>query len=217
MMMRKILLACAILVLGCQSVIAEDYDVAGLWHIGGTGFVEKDFVRISLELEGDMTLTTATTQEIKDNVISRDLVSDDLLSGDLKFLTTYDINMKISATMADISVWKDHIPNGIRVPVPLPEEAPSKEFPYTLPVAVEHEGLTYQVTLTSTVSGKIRITGIVDFNELSGVEINSDCAFWKDGTQKPELEEETDSGCNSGFGGLMLLLAIGGVRKIVRN
>lgn len=215
--MRKILLACAIIVLLCQSVIAEDYDVAGLWLIEGSGFVEKSFVRISLELDGDMNLTTATTQEIKDNVISRDLVSDDLLSGDLKFLTAYDINLEIAATMADISVWKDHIPNGIRVPVPLPAEAPSAEFPYTLPVAVQHEGLTYQVTLTSAESGKVRITGIVDFDEVSGVEINSDCAFWKDGTQKPKLEEETSSGCNSGVGELMLLLVIAGVMKIVRD
>ena len=216
-MMRRILLACAIIVLFCQSVIADDYDLSGLWHIGGTGFVEKSFVRISLQLDGDMTLTTATTQEIKDNAISRDLVSDDLLSGDLKFLTAYDINLEISATMAEINVWKDHIPNGIRVPVPLPEKAPSNEFPYTLPVALEHEGLTYRVTLTSAVSGKVRITGTVNFDEVGDVEINSDCAFWKDGTEKPKLEEETSSGCNSGIGELMLLLVIAGVMKIVRN
>lgn len=85
MMMRKILLACAILLLSCQSVIADDYDLAGLWHIGGTGFVEKSFVRISLELDGDMTLTTA-----------------------------------------GITAWKDHIPNGIRIPVPLTDKAPSE-------------------------------------------------------------------------------------------
>ena len=215
--MRRILLACAIIVLFCQSVIADDYDLSGLWHIGGTGFVEKSFVRISLQLDGDMTLTTATTQEIKDNAISRDLVSDDLLSGDLKFLTAYDINLEISATMAEINVWKDHIPNGIRVTVPLPEKAPSNEFPYTLPVALEHEGLTYRVTLTSAVSGKVRITGTVNFDEVGDVEINSDCAFWKDGTEKPKLEEETSSGCNSGIGELMLLLVIAGVMKIVRN
>ncbi|MBQ7156140.1 MAG: hypothetical protein IJR85_11390 [Synergistaceae bacterium] len=217
MTVKKILLACAMVVLCCQSVIAEDYEVAGLWNIKGTGFVEKSFLRISLELDGDMTLTTATTQEVKDNVVSRDLVSDDLLSGDLKFLTAYDINLKISATTAGITAWKDHIPNGIRVPVPLPEMAPSKEMPYTLPIAIENEGLTYQVTLTSSESGKVRITGIIDFDEISGVEINSDCAFWKAGTKMPALEEETDSGCNSGFGALMLLLVYAGVKKIVWN
>ena len=214
--MKKLLLVFAVLGMFCAWAGAESYDISGLWNIKGTGFVEKSFVRVSLELTGDMTLTTATSEEISNDIISRDLVSKDLLSGDTVFLTAYDINLKITATGMNIRAWQDHIPNGIRVPVPLPETHPTKELPYTLPIAVNHEGLTYQVTLTGSDSGKVRITGFIEMDVIGEVEINSDCALWKSGTRMPALEEETSSGCNSGFGAILILLA-GMVMKIVRN
>lgn len=212
--MKKIL-ASAVLVMCCSFAMAGSYDIAGLWDIKGTGFVEKEFVRVSLELDGDMTLTTASAQEISADIISRDLVSPDLLSGDTRFLTAYDINLEISATAAGIRAWKDHIPNGIRVPAPIPDVSPTKELPYELPFALEHEGLTYRVTLTGPDSGKVRITGFIDMDVIGEVEINSDCALWKDRTVRPSLEEETSSGCSLGFGILIILLA--GVVKIVWN
>ena len=222
-MMRKILPALAVAAILSSISSAASYDIAGLWNILGTGFVEKTFLRVSLELTGDTTLTTSTTQEVLDNNISADLLrqaypeSPDILSGDLNFLTAYDINLKISATAADISAWRDHIPNGIKIPVPLPRLAPTKELPYEIPIHVESEGLTYRMTLTGADSGKIRITGIVDFDEVSGVEINSDCTFWKNGTKRPDLEEETNSGCNSGTGMLMLMITMifaGGLKSV---
>ncbi|MBR0034791.1 MAG: hypothetical protein IJP54_03850, partial [Synergistaceae bacterium] len=126
-MMKKFLLACMILVVGTVSAIGEEYDISGLWNIEGDGFAEKSFVRISLAVNGNMTLTTASTQEVLDDAVSRDLVRQeyadraDILSGDLSFLTAYDINLKITATNLDINAWNGHIPNGIRIPVPLPE------------------------------------------------------------------------------------------------
>ena len=216
-MKKYILLLACVIVLCCSSLRAEDYDIAGLWNIYGTGFVEKSFVRVSLELTGDMTLTTATSEEISNDIISRDLVSKDLLNKNTRFLTAYDINLKISATELEIEAWDDHIPNGIRVPVPLPEMRPTNNDPYVVPISLEHEGLNYQVTLTSTESGKVRITGFVEMDVIGEVEINSDCALWKSGTQRPSLEEETSSGCNSGFGALMITLLAGVVMKIVRN
>ena len=217
-MMRKIVLACVMFVLAASSALCDEYDLAGLWDIAGTGFVEKGILRVSLELDGDMTLTTASTQEILNNAVSRDLVSPDLLSGDLRFLTAYDINLKITATNLDINAWSDHIPNGIKIPAPLPAEAPSEEYPYELPIYVYSEGLTYRMTLTSTTSGKVRITGNIQLDDPVGsIEINSDCAFWKHGTPKPRLEEETSSGCDSGIGAFMLVLIFAGVRKIVWN
>ncbi|MBQ7543762.1 MAG: hypothetical protein IJT02_02355 [Synergistaceae bacterium] len=222
-MKRKILLAAAAVMLLCSSSIAEDYDISGGWNLAGTGFVEKEFLRVSLELEGDMHLTTSTTQEVLDNAASRDLVrqeypdSPDILSGDLKFLTAYEIDLKITATELDIKAWSDHLPNYIRIPVPLPEMRPSNSHPYELPVYAYNDGLTYRVTLTSTTSGKVRITGYVDLDVVGKTELNSDCTVWKYGTQRPTLEEETDSGCNSGFGALMMLLLLAGVRGIVRD
>ena len=222
-MKKKLLLAVIAATLLGTAGIAEEYDISGGWNIAGTGFVEKGVLRVSLELKGDMHLTTSTTQEVLDNAVSRDLVmqgypeSPDILSGDLKFLTAYDIDLKITATQGEFKAWSDHIPNGIRIPVPLPEMRPSNSHPYELPVHGYSDGLTYKVTLTSTTSGKVRITGYVDFDVVGKTELNSDCVVWKYGTSRPALEEETDSGCNSGFGALMMLLMFAGVCGIVRN
>lgn len=221
-MLRKILFAVIILGLWSSSVYAEKYDIAGFWNIGGDGFVEKAPLRVSLELTGNITLRTASSQEVRES-ISADLVRKqypeipDILSKDLRFLTSYDINLKITTTNLDIKAWNDHVPNGIRIPSPLPEMKPSKEYPYELPIYGYNDGLTYKVTLTSDVSGKVRITGFVDFDIIGKTEINSDCAVWMAGTPKPKLEEETNSGCNTGFSAFMILLVFAGVKKFVRN
>ena len=221
--MRKILSACALLVLCAVSAAGEDYDISGLWNIGGRGFAEKEFVRVSLALDGNITLTTAETNEILNNEVSSDLVrqaypeSEDILSGDLRFLTAYDINLEITATNLDISAWSDHIPNGIRVPVPLPARVPTADYPIVVPVQNVNDSLRYTVTITSATSGKVRIQGYVDLDVVGSTEINSDCAVWKYGTPKPAYEEETSSGCDSGYGALMLLLVFAGVKRNVRD
>ncbi len=221
--MRKILSACALLLLCAVSAAGEGYDIAGLWNIGGTGFAEKNFLRISLALDGNMTLTTATTNEVLNNAVSSDIVrqaypeSEDILSGDLRFLTAYDINLEITATNLDISAWSDHIPNGIRIPVPLPARVPTADYPLEIPVQVVNDGLRYTLTLTSSSSGKVRVQGYVDLDVVGSTEINADSAVWKYGTQRPSYESETSSGCDSGFGALMLLLVFAGVKKIVRD
>ncbi|MBQ7215843.1 MAG: hypothetical protein IJS39_07640 [Synergistaceae bacterium] len=225
-MMKKLLLACMILVMGSVSAIGEEYDISGLWNIEGEGFAEKSFVRVSLALDGDMTLTTASTQEVLDNAVSQDLVRQeyadraDILSGDVRFLTGYDIHLKITATNLDISAWSDHLPNGIRIPVPLPTEIPSASYPYELPVQANIDGLNYKVTLTSAVSGKVRITGYADFDVIGSTEINSECLVWKNGTPKPQSDGSSSSGCDSGFLGLyavMMPVIFAGVKKLVRN
>lgn len=221
--MKKLLLTCTALLMLCSPLAADNYDISGLWNIAGTGFAEKSFLRVSLALDGNMTLTTSSTQEVLNNAVSADLLrqeypmSADILSKDLRFLTAYDINLKITATNLDIKAWDDHVPNGIRVPVPLPEMRPANNQPYELPVRVVSDTLLCKVTLTSTTSGKVRITGFVDLDVVGETEINSDCALWLNGTPKPKLEEETSSGCDSGFSSLMLLLVFAGVCKLVRN
>ena len=225
-MIRKILLACMIIVLGTVSAIGEEYDISGLWNIEGDGFVEKSFVRVSFALTGDMTLTTSSTQEVLNNAVSRDLVRQeyadraDILSGDLSFLTAYDINLKITATNLDINAWSGHIPNGIRIPVPLPEMRPTNNQPYELPVQANIDGLNCKITLTSTNSGTIKITGYVDLDTIGSTEINSECLVWKDGTAKPKSDGSSSSGCDSGISGVfavMMLMIFAGVKRRVRN
>ena len=216
-MMRRILLACVVVMIGCSSVTADDYDISGLWNVRGTGFVEKGVVRVSLTMNGDMTLTTATPAEIVNNIVSRDLVDSNLLGGNLKFLTAYSANLRVDATQLDIKMWEDNLQNNVRIPVPLSEKKPTDNEPYNLPVTVTQNGLNFRVTLTSAESGKLRVTGITDFGELKDAEINADCTVWKYGTPMPLLEKETSSGCNSGLSALMLLLMFVGVRKLVWN
>ena len=219
-MIRKFLLACMILAVGTVSAIGDEYDISGLWDIHGTGFVEKGVVRISLTLNGNMTLTTATTAEILNNAVSRDLVDSNLLSGDLQFLTGCDGSLRVDATGLSIGVWNDTLPNGIKIPVPLPAKVPTKDSPYVLPVFVTDNGLNYTVTLVSSQAGKVRVHGFTDFGELKDAEVNADATVWKHGTPMPELDKETSSGCDSGIFGLsavMLLMVFAGVKKFVRN
>ena len=225
-MMKKFVLACMFVVLGSVSAIGEEYDIAGLWDIDGDGFVEKEFLRVSLELDGYMILTTATTQEILDDAVSRDLVRQeyadraDVLSGDVKFLTGYDINLTITATNLDIRAWSERIPNGIRIPVPVPERVPSANYPYELPVQPRVDGLNYKITLTSATSGKVNITGYIDLDVVGETEINSECLIWKHGTTKPQSDGGSSSGCNAGTSGVfavMMLVIFAGVKKFVRN
>ena len=126
----------------------------------------------------------------------------------------YNVYRKGGAAMnVAISKWGNSI--GIRIPVIFPAQVPSAEFPYELPV-VSDNGMRYTVTFTSMESGKVRITGYVDFEVVGNTEINSDCALWKDGTQQPALASETKSGCDSGFGVMAVMMVIlAGVSKFV--
>lgn len=222
--MKRLVTALMMILLSCSSIAAEEYDISGLWYIKGTGFAEKSFVRISMELIGDMTLTTSKVSELSGdiiNVLSEDaetLISRDNLDEKLNALTGYEINLKINAmTNAgfDIRAWSDHLPNYIRIPIIFPELRPTLSKPFTLP-AVSKDGLSYQVTFTSTTSGKVRIRGYVDFDVVGSTEINSDCEIWKSGTPEPGTDEETKSGCNSGIGILAAILSLG-VCMIVRH
>ena len=216
-MMKKLLLSCMILVMSSVSAIGEEYDVSGLWDIHGTGFVEKGVLRVSLTLNGNMTLTTASTSEILNNAVSRDLVDSSLLSGDLRFLTGYEGNLRVDATGLSISVWDDEVHNGIRVPAAIPARIPTKDYPYVLPVSVTDNGLNYTVTLVSSQAGKLRVHGFTDFGELKDAELNADATVWKHGTPMPELDSETSSGCDSGVSAVMMLVIFAGVKKFVRN
>lgn len=208
-----------------MSVVAEGYDISGEWNIYGTGFVEKSFVRISLELRGEMYLTTNEVYRLSHdiiNVLSNDastLISRDKVNEYSDCLTGYDINLRLYAfdnTGLDIKIWDDNLPNGIRIPVVFPDFEPTVNNPFVLP-AVTHNGISYQVAFTSESSGKVRIRGYFDTDYVGGIEINSDCAVWKNGTSRPVTDSNTSSGCDSGIGIFALMILLAGVRKFVRN
>ena len=207
---------------------AEVFSASELWNVKGNGFAEKSFVRISLELIGNVNLEKHKISEISRDVVgilSSDSiipVSRDIVSGvqSLDCLTSYDVNLRINAfTQAgfDIKIWDDYMANVLSIPILFPDFSLTMNDPLTLP-AVKRGNLTYQVTLTSAASGKLRVTGYVNTSELGDIEINTDCALWKNGTAQPEIAKETKSGCNSGlniYAFMMMLLS--GVYFIVRN
>ncbi|MBQ7561343.1 MAG: hypothetical protein IJS99_05880 [Synergistaceae bacterium] len=220
--MKKFLCACFIILSACNILNAEDYDISGAWLVHGEGFAEKSFVRSSLELTGDMTLTTRTLREISRDIqaliINNETVTDlsnELLDSDMKALTDYNIHIRLDATSLNIKAWEEYLLNGIKIPILLPEMRPTNNEPFTLP-AVTYEGLTYQVTFTDIDSGTVRITGYIDVDLVGSCEINSDSSIWRNGTSEP-TRSSSSSGCNSGMGIFEFALLLTGVLKFVRH
>ncbi|MBQ7220616.1 MAG: hypothetical protein IJS28_06510 [Synergistaceae bacterium] len=226
-MMRKFAAALVLMLLACSQIAADEYDetiLPGLWHIKGRGFGEYSPVRLQLSLTGNMDVTTAKLSEISadnqyiksgDETIPLDLENNPQLA-DMKALTGYKIYMRLNLTGAGFKAWDEDFPNGIRIPVLLPNMRPTVNDPFVLP-GITYDNLTYQLSFTSPTSGKVRINGYTEVEHLGNCEINADCAIWRDGYPEPSLEEETKSGCDSGMSALMLLLVFMGVNKLVRN
>lgn len=175
----------------CVAWAEASWDVAGRWLIDGAGHGEKGFVRLRLSLDGTMDIHASKDDEGR------------------RWLTGWDIDLRIGTTRADIRTWRDHIEERLHVPVPLPELRPTVSDPFELP-PVTHEGLTYRVTLTSESSGKVRISGWIDLDVIGKTDIDSESAIWKAGTPKPDLDSSVESGCDAGLGGacVALLLAL---------
>ena len=176
------------------------FQASGLWHISGSGFVEKSFVRVSLKITGSATLQTMTVFNTE-------------------CLTSYDVTLKIDAfnnTGLDINVRDEHYANSFDTPLPLPDINPTPENPFTIP-AITLNGLTYEASFTSANSGTLRVTGYVDIDTIGSSEINTNCVIWRDGTPKPEEDKSSSSGCDSGLGIFALIMLISGVKTFVRN
>ena len=176
------------------------FQAAGLWHISGTGFVEKSIIRISLKVTGSTALQTMT------------------IAG-TECLTSYDAAIKIDAfdrAGFDINVRDEHFADSFNTPVPLPDINPTPENPFTIP-AITLNGLTYEASFTSENTGTLSVTGYVDIDTVGTSEINTKCVIWRDGTPKPEEDTSSSSGCNSGLGIFAFLMLISGVKIIVRN
>ena len=170
---------------------AVSWDISGRWLVEGSGFIEwRDVPRASLKLEGTMDIYTVE-------------------SGDIWAVTSYDINLRLDATRANIKVWDDHLNEILHVQVPLPADAnPSLGTPFTLPSVTTENGLTYTVTLTSVLSGTLAINGEeARLGSVGHLHIGSESALWREGTSKPGASDAS-SGCRAsgtGVAGLALV------------
>lgn len=177
----------------------ETFDAAGTWLIKGVGHVDKSFVRSSLELSGNMYIQTE---------------SSDILSQDMRMLTSYDIYLRIDASTLNIKVYDKHIENRIRVNVPVPTRIPTAEYPIELP-DVTYDDITYSATLTGANSGTVTISGIIrDVDVIGDLELDSDCKIWRAGTPEPKIDEGKNSGCNSFFGIIAMILTLGVIKRV---
>ncbi len=222
--MRKKFFMFFILIMSCLPVSAANYPQtikSGLWEIYGSGFAEKEFVRVSLELEGDMNLRFQNVQELDEDVatviqdgeeVSRTSITDKIFA-----ITSYDVNLELEATGLGIKVWSENLPNGIKIPIILSKTIPTDNYPFILP-SVTFDEITYTVTFTSESSGKLRIKGYTDVDTVGKCEVNADCTVWKSGTKTPGTEDETKSGCNVfSWNIFAFALIIWGGLKFVRN
>ena len=221
--MKKFFIVCVILLLSVAVINAEDYDISGLWNIDGKGFAKDSStgIKLNAQIDGNMHIYTALASEISQDLASNDYaskdvfdtISKDLLSPDKRFLTGYTIYVRIDLSkLLSYKVWDYTIPNGIRIPAPLPEMRPSNDNPYKLlefGIDNEEQNMNYSIILTSTTSGKIIINGVIKDVEVVGdVEIDSESIIWLDGTERPGIDPSVDSGCNSGYGIISLALIL---------
>ena len=168
---------------------AVSWDLSGPWLIEGTGYVDWNGIRSSLELEGNMNVYT-------------------IESGDIWAITSYDLHLDLDATRAGIGVWDDHLEEVFHDHIALLESLnPSLGTPFELPL-VTKDGLTYRITFTSVTSGKVAISGEdAKLGSVSDLKLGSESALWRKGTSKPDAADAS-SGCNAGgVGGVCLALA----------
>ena len=177
---------CAVLLVTGASLAADDYDIGGRWLLEGGGYAEKG-IRVSLNVDGHLDVAT----RVEDGV---------------RYLTGYTLRAYLTASRLNIDAWEYKAEENFSTPIQLPELRPTTNRPFALP-AVTVDGLTYRVTFTSTESGTVTITGDADIDVVGSTEINSDSAIWKEGTPRPNIED-TSSGCNAGWAGFLLFLAL---------
>ena len=225
--MKKFLFAFLILIISCSYAAASEYTdsiLPGKWNIEGSSFVEKKFVRISFKILGEMNQETDFLKNLNpsaDKILEGSKeISRNVVNENRKVLTSCDINLKIymlDKTGFDIKIWDGKIDNAVQIPVLLPEAQPTLNDPFVLPT-VKIQDLNLTLTFTSESSGKLRVKGYADLDTVGVCEINADCALWKDGTTKPEIDKDTSSGCYAGKLGFLsafaALLILGRSKKI---
>ncbi|MDR1376189.1 MAG: hypothetical protein LBJ22_01660 [Synergistaceae bacterium] len=176
-MRRFWVLTMAALLMTCGMAFAA-YDISGWWLLEGGGFAEKGFVRTELTDSGTLDIQTKTEDGVQ-------------------YILGYSLNLRLDASRFNINAWKYSNIVLLDVPVPVPELTPTTNEPFELP-RFTVDGLTCEITFTTTTSGTVRIYGYIDVDVVGSIEINSISTIWKNGTDKPETSDMT-SGCNGGI------------------
>ncbi|MDR3231932.1 MAG: hypothetical protein LBT65_10875 [Synergistaceae bacterium] len=161
------------------------YDIDGIWLLEGGGYASKGVVRVALSDSGYLDILTETEDGNQ-------------------YLTGYDVRVKLDASRLDINAWAYSKRVDLPVPVGMPELDPTLSQPFRLP-SVTVDGMTYQVTLTSTTSGTVKIYGKLDVDVVGTVDIDSESIIWKEGTDRPDIDDKL-SGCSAGVPLWALLL-----------
>ena len=223
--MKKFLLCVMIMMF---AVAAEGYGTfSGEWNIEGEGFAEKSFVRTQLEIKGNMNVSACSLSDLPEsvvNVMSSDwetLISRDEVRGLyqlLDCLTGLSMNLSVYASSLGVNVYEENNPNEITDPYLFLDIIPSLENPLEFP-DMNIGKMNIRLTLTSENAGKVWLKGNINtsYLGLGEVEINTECAIWKNGTQRPALSGGGKSGCDSGMSIFAAMILFLGVRKFVRN
>ena len=202
---------------------AEGYGTfSGEWELYGEGFAEKGFVRMSLEIDGDMNISVSSLSGLPASVVN--VVSDDwetVISRDeagffYDCLTGLDMNLRVYASSLGMKIYDDYMPNGITEPYLMLDFIPSLNEPLVLP-DLPMEGMLVRLTLTSENAGKVWIRGNINTSYAGEIELNTECAIWKKGTERPGLDNGGKSGCDSGVGTIAVMILLAGVKRFVRN
>ncbi|MDR1978182.1 MAG: hypothetical protein LBQ42_05560 [Synergistaceae bacterium] len=189
--MRRFLILTVLVSIFASGTAFAEYDVSGLWLLEGSGYAEKSPVRSELTDTGTLDIKTET----KDGV---------------QYIVGYSLELRLDASRFNINAWKDSKIVLLDIPVVVPELNPTTNRPFELP-PVTIDGLTYEVTFTTTTSGTVKIYGYIDVDVVGSVEINSISVIWKSGTSKPDVPQMT-SGCDSGMSWVLLALVLGSGR-----
>jgi hypothetical protein len=164
--------------LASKTAFAE-YDIAGWWLLEGNGYAEKSFVRTELADVGRLNIKTQTEDGVQ-------------------YLLGYSLDLWLDVSRFNINAWKYSRVVSWDVPIPLPELDPTMNDPFELP-PVTVEGLTYELALTTTTSGTVKIYGYLDIDVVGTVGINSMSTIWKNGTKRPIDTSGLSSGCNTSW------------------
>ncbi|MDR1471582.1 MAG: hypothetical protein LBS75_03580 [Synergistaceae bacterium] len=179
--MRRIIVSLAVLtfVLAFQSIESDAaYRVGGTaWLVEGGGFVEKDFLRVSLNDAGTLRFTSQT-------------------QGDREELIGYEMSGELNATGLGINAWRYSGRDEYEHPIMIEDFNPSMSNPLKLPSFVIDD-LTYTVEFTSVTSGRVMVKGYIDVDVVGRCEVKGENVIWKAGTPKPKPSSEA-SGCDSG-------------------
>ncbi|MDR2174931.1 MAG: hypothetical protein LBO82_03225 [Synergistaceae bacterium] len=184
--MRKkmVLTAAAVLFLFAETAFAA-YDISGKWLLEGGGYAKKDVLRVELTDEGALDIRTRVENGVR-------------------YVSGYSVNLRLDASRLGINAWKYEKVVELSPSVPIPDLDPTLNDPFKLP-PVTVDKLTYEVTFTSIHAGTVKIHGNLDVDVVGEIDIDSDSAIWKEGTEKPDIPDTT-SGCNSGIAGMTLIL-----------